>query len=221
VLTAKGFRQAAGAVLRPAVTAGGAGVVNSTGPAVLAGRLDTPASATVAGDTTILSATAISGAFTVTGGYSVVPSATAIKLRIPAVAGRVSAPAAVAPPVVAEPAEPAGGRAATRRIPVSALDPIGPWARRGAYLVAARRGATLRVPAVAGRALAIVARTGRRAGAVRVSWAGRSRTVSLRSAKPGRRTIRVFSRRRARSGTVRLTATSARRVAVRALLVRR
>ena len=55
----------------------------------------------------------------------------------------------------------------------------------------------------------------------RVTWAGRSRTVSLRSAKPRRRTIRVFALRRARSGAMRITATSKRRVAVRALLVRR
>ena len=216
VLQAKGFRQAAGGILRPAVTAGGAGLVSSTGAAELAGRLDTPSPATVAGDTTILSATSITGAFTVTGGYAAVPSATAIKLRIPPATGKVMAPAAVAPPAVVEEVEPA-----TLRIAASALDADGPWARRGAYLVAGERGATLRAPAVAGRVLSIVARTGPRAGKVRVTWAGRSRTVSLRSAKPRRRTIRVFALRRPRSGAMRITATSKRRVAVRALLVRR
>jgi hypothetical protein len=55
---------------------------------------------------------------------------------------------------------------------------------------------------------------------VRVSWAGRKRAISL-SGRPARRTIRVFALRRARTGAVRLTTLSSRRVAVRAVLVRR
>jgi hypothetical protein len=75
------------------------------------------------------------------------------------------------------------------------------------------------VPAVRARELALVVRSCRRCGSVRVSWAGRTRTIRL-AGRPGRRTIRVFALGRARTGTVRLRTLSARRVAVRALLVR-
>ena len=84
-LAATGFSQSAGAVLRPAVTAGGAGKVAASGAATLGGRLDTPTPATVAGDVTVLTASAVSGGFAaVTGGYAAVVGAADVKLRPPA-----------------------------------------------------------------------------------------------------------------------------------------
>ena len=108
----------------------------------------------------------------------------------------------------------AGARA--RRAPVAA---DAPRQRRRAALVAARRGARVSVRAVRGRELALVVRTCRRCGSVRVRWAGRERTISL-AGRRARRTVPVFTLRRARAGRVRITAVSDRRVAVRALLVR-
>jgi hypothetical protein len=67
----------------------------------------------------------------------------------------------------------------------------------------------------------VVAATGPRAGAISVSWAGRTRTVSLRSAKPRRRTIRVLRLGRTRKGTVVVRTRSARRVAIASLVVSR
>jgi hypothetical protein len=204
-LRANGFRQAAGAVLRPAVTAGGSGRVISTGPAQLGGRLDTPSPADVAGETAVLKAPALSGAFAaVTGAYQAIVGATDVRLVPPAPVG----PRAVAPAAAGE-----------LRIDGAAFSTRGPWLRRGAYLVARRGGATLTAPAVRGSGLALVARTCRRCGAVRVSWGtGKRRVVSLRSRRAARRTIRVFGAGR---GTVRLRTTSARRVAIDALLVTR
>ena len=71
-----------------------------------------------------------------------------------------------------------------------------------------------------GRGLDLVAATGPRAGSVMVTWAGRTRTVSLRAAKPGRRTIRVMRLAQRRTGTVVVRTRSARRVAILSLLVR-
>ena len=106
-----------------------------------------------------------------------------------------------------------------RRIDGAALDATGPWTRRGAYLVARRRGATLTARDVRGGNLSLVARTCRRCGAVRVTWAGRSRIVRLGSKRAGRRTLRVFRAAGRPQGTVRVRTTSARRVAIDALLV--
>jgi hypothetical protein len=73
---------------------------------------------------------------------------------------------------------------------------------------------------VRGRGLDIVAATGPRAGSVKITWAGRTRTVSLRRAKPGRRTIRVLRLAQRRKGTVVVRTRSARPVAIASLLVR-
>ena len=109
-----GFSQSAGAILRPAVTAGGAGIVAASGGATLGGRLDTPTPATVASDVTVLTASAVSGGFAaVTGGYQAVVGAADVKLRRTAALQRPEAappPALVpdlvvaAPPDVAAPA---------------------------------------------------------------------------------------------------------------------
>jgi hypothetical protein len=203
--TTGGYRQLAGAVLRPAVTAGGVGRVAASGPAQLGGRLDSPAAPPLAGDHLVLSAPSIGGAFaTVSGGYAAHVTATQVRLRPPAGLLRTAAAPEPAEPV------PAAG---------DALEVEGPWQRHRAVLSAARRGAQVAVRGVRGRELALVARTCRRCGSVRVRWAGRTRTVSLRGRR-GRRTIRVFSSAGARTGTVRIKAVSARRVAVRAVLVR-
>jgi hypothetical protein len=106
-------------------------------------------------------------------------------------------------------------------VDAAALTVSGPWARRGAYLVSTRRGAKLVRRGVSGRGLDIVAATGPRAGAVRVTWAGRSRTFSLRAATRGRRTIKVLRLARSRTGTVVVRTRSARPVAIASLVVRR
>jgi len=81
-LEAPAFSQSAGAVLRPSVTAAGAGTIAASGAATLGGRLDTPAPATVAGDVTVLTASSVSGAFaSVSGGYGAVVGAADVKLR--------------------------------------------------------------------------------------------------------------------------------------------
>ena len=68
-LNAGGFTQAAGAVLRPTVTAASAGRVAVTGAAQLAGRLDTVAPAPVNGDIAVVTG-AVAGTFgAVTGDY--------------------------------------------------------------------------------------------------------------------------------------------------------
>ena len=105
-LAATGFSQAAGAVLRPAVTAGGAGKVAASGAATLGGRLDTPTPATVTGDVTVLTASAVSGGFAaVTGGYAAVVGATDVTLRrAPGLQRAVEAPAPLAAPDLAAPA---------------------------------------------------------------------------------------------------------------------
>jgi hypothetical protein len=86
--------------------------------------------------------------------------------------------------------------------------------------VARERGAKLVRRGVRGRGLDIVAATGPRAGSVKVTWAGRTRTVSLRRATPGRRTIRVMRLAQRRKGTVVVRTRSARRVAIASLVVR-
>ena len=118
-LEAAGFSQSAGAVLRPAVTAGGAGKVAASGAATLGGRLDTPAPVTVAGDTPVLTASAVSGAFaSVTGGYAAVVGAADVTLHPAAGLQRaVEAPATLAAPDPAAAAPPAAapGPAQARR----------------------------------------------------------------------------------------------------------
>ena len=97
-LGAAGFGQSAGAVLRPAVTTGGAGIVAATGTATLGGRLDTPTPATLANDVTVLTASVVSGGFAaVTGGYEAVIGPADVTLRRPAGLQQ----AAEAPPVPA------------------------------------------------------------------------------------------------------------------------
>ena len=61
-LNAGGFTQAAGAVLRPTVTAASSGRVAVTGAAQLAGRLDTVAPAAVNGDIAVVTG-AVAGTF--------------------------------------------------------------------------------------------------------------------------------------------------------------
>ena len=212
-VTAKGYNQTTGAVLRPAVTAGGVGRVASSGPAQLGGRLDSPAGPVLPGAHTVLSASAVSGAFAaVSGGYQAEQTATEVRLK----------PRAPLPrPVITEgdAATPATGEPGPAVGEPGPLAVAGPWQRRPARLKASRRGARIAVRRVRGRELALVAGTCRGCGAVRVRWAGRVRTVSL-AGRPGRRTIRVFALRSERAGTVRIEAVSRRRVAVRALLVR-
>ena len=84
-LGAAGFSQSAGAVLRPAVTTGGAGIVAVTGTATLGGRLDTPAPVALADDVTVLTASVVSDGFAaVTGGYEAVVGPANVVLRKPA-----------------------------------------------------------------------------------------------------------------------------------------
>ena len=80
-LNAGGFTQAAGAVLRPTVTAASAGRVAVTGAANLAGRLDTVAPAPVNGNIGVITG-AVSGTFgAVTGEYVPTYSAGAVTVR--------------------------------------------------------------------------------------------------------------------------------------------
>jgi hypothetical protein len=138
-----------------------------------------------------------------------------------------------APLTVREPTTPTATEAPEKDIAAEPLDPVaptvvtaaaltvrGPWAKRDGYLVVRKRGAKLVRRGVRGRGLDLVARTGPRAGSVKVKWAGRTRTVSLRSAKAKRRTIRVMRLGKRRKGTVVLRTRSARRVAIASLLVR-
>ncbi len=223
---AAGYAQAPGGVLRAEIPAtGAAGRLAVTGTAALAGRLDalSPAHPPVGTDVTVVSYGARTGTFgDVTGasGYDLRYDADGVKLRVLAsLASRLQPTDDVAPAATDEDAG-TPAPAPTLRLDDGALRVSGPWARRGEYLVATRRGATLTVPGVTGRRLSLVARTCRACGAVRVTWAGRKRLISLRSRRPARRTIRVFSGAR-RTGKVRVRATSARRVAIDAVIVRR
>ena len=221
-LTATSFRQGAGGVLRPTL----AGRLTVSGAAALGGRLDSPA-ATVGGDIPLLTAGEVTGTFgAVTGGYDPVYGSTDVKLRRrgDAPAARTSEPAgpteaatdnAIAPDTTT------GDGDAVVRIDDAHLVAGPGWARKGEFVVAARRASTLVAPAVAGRGLSLVAATCPNCGSVRVSWAGTVRTVSLRSRKPGRRTIVVVRSGRERSGDVRVRVASKRRVAIDALVVAR
>jgi hypothetical protein len=209
-----GYAQAADAVLRAAASETPA-LLAVTGNAALAGRLDVlSAPATVA---KVIGHGTHTGTFgTVTGtGFTVTYDADGVNVHAPghvAVAeGRAPAEAAPAPPAAAR----------QLRLDAAALSVSGPWARRGDYLVVTRRGAKLIRRGVSGRGLDIVAATGPRAGAISVSWAGHTRTVSLRSAKPRRRTIHVLRLGSTRNGTVVVRTCSARRVAIASLAVRR
>ena len=161
----------------------------------------------------MLSASAVSGAFAaVSGGYEPEQTATEVRLRPRAPAPRP----AIRDGVAVTPATGEPGPAVAEPGPLAVE---GPWQRRRARLSATRRGARIAVRGVRGRELSLVARTCRGCGAVRVRWAGKVRTVSL-AGRAGRRTIPVFSVAGERAGTVRITAVSGRRVAVRGLLVR-
>jgi hypothetical protein len=120
-----------------------------------------------------------------------------------------------------EAAPPAGGGAKVR-LDDGALRARGPWARRGGLSVAHARGAVLSARGVRARTIALAVSTGPRSGSVQVVWRGRVlRTVSLRTAMPGRRAIRVARFGRVRTGTLKLRATSARRVAIDGVLIGR
>ena len=223
---AEGFAQVAGGVLRTRVPSSGApGKLAVTGDAALGGRLDvvSPAHPATGTESPIVTYGSHSVDFPLRTGLSGFvlrfdPGALVLRSQ-PTFVARQNA----APPVVSEPETPAAPEqdaTAPQQLAAAALTVRGPWARRGAYLVATRRGAKLIRRAVSGRGLDIVALTGPRAGSVRVTWAGRSRTVSLRSSRPDRRTLRVF-RGAARTGTVVVRTRSARRVAIAAILVRR
>lgn len=67
------------------------------------------------------------------------------------------------------------------------------WARKGPFVVTARRGATLVALGVTGLGVSLVAAMCSSCGSVRVSWVGTARTVSLPSQRPG---ARVASKRR-------------------------
>jgi hypothetical protein len=208
-----------------------------TGAAALGGRLDAPAAA-VDGDIPLLTASAVTGTFAaVTGGYDPVYGPTDVKLRRRggAPTARTSDPvggASAGDTAVGEsareatpPGDPtittATGGGEIVRIDDARLVPGPGWARQGGLAIAARRAATLVAPGVTGRGLSLVAATCPRCGSVRVSWAGTVRTVSLRSPRPGRRTIVVVRNGRERSGDVRVRAASKRRVAIDALVVAR
>ena len=154
----------------------------------------------------------VTGTFgAVTGGYDPVYGATDVKLR-----RRGDAPAERASePTAADRARRNRRSPPTprprRRGHVASTTPACSRprsARMGAPRVAARRAATLVAPGVTGRGLSLVAATCPSCGSVRVSWAGTVRTVSLRSRKPGRRTIVVVPSGRERSGDVRVRAAS-------------
>jgi hypothetical protein len=226
------FRQTAGAVLRTAVaSASSFGRLDAGGHATLAGRLDvsSPFRPAVGTQLHVLESSTRAGTFgTVTGAdlggglhYDVDYAQDGVRLRGSTTPGSTSTlPRVALPDDVAEPVdEPAPAGVATT-LAGDALVARGPWSRRGRYVVVARRGATLVARRVTGRALAIRARTCSRCGSVRITWAGRTRTVSLKSRRPLRRTLHVMRFARERTGTVRVRTTSARRVAVRALVIR-
>ncbi len=82
-LNAGGFTQAAGAVLRPTVTAASSGRVAVTGAAQLGGRLDVVAPAAVGGDVSVLTG-AVAGTFAaVTGDYVPTYAAGGVTVRRP------------------------------------------------------------------------------------------------------------------------------------------
>ena len=145
---------------------------------------------------------------------TVVPTATEVRLRPPGVAPRTrrrrpppAAGSATSPEPAAAPAD-----AARRRRTVGAP------ARRARGDAPRCRGSRCRPCAGASSRCSPV----RAAAAAPSGSAGPVARGPCRCAgRPGRRTIRVFALRRARAGTVRLTTTSSRRVAIRALLVRR
>jgi hypothetical protein len=227
-LSAPAFRQLAGGVLRPGVaSAASAGRIAVAGAAELGGRLDTPATAAVTGEVPVLTAARVSGAFaSVTGAYEAIVTPTAVSLRRPGGmrplpgpdGGETAGDGGPAPAPAPAPTSPVAG---ATRIGLAAFSPRGPWQRRGGFLVARERGARLLARRVRGRSLALVVRTCPRCGSVRVRWAGKARTVSLRSRRSGRRTVHVIRLRAARTATVRIRTTSDRRVAVAALAVSR
>jgi hypothetical protein len=219
---AGGYEQTAGGVLRTAAPASGApGRLTTAGAAALAGRLDvvSPAHPPAGSDVTVVSYGSHTGQFgQVTGGsgFTVRYDPDGVKLNVTSsLTERVVEPTALPAPA------PIAAPPAVERLTAAALTVRGPWARRGAYLVAKRRGATLVRRAVRGRGVDLVAQTCRRCGSVKLSWAGRTRTVSLRARRTHRRTFRVARFARPRNGRLVVRTTSARRVAVAAVLVRR
>ena len=149
-LGAAGFGQSAGAVLRPAVTTGGAGIVAATGTATLGGRLDTPTPTTLADDVTVLTASVVSGGFAaVTGGYEAVIGPADVKLRRPAgLQHAAEAPPTPATDLVA-PAPPATAHGVVVPTPSAAGDDAGapaPQRRAARRRCRARRRSAHRAP---------------------------------------------------------------------------
>ena len=170
-LNAGGFTQAAGAVLRPTVTAASAGRVAVTGAAKLAGRLDTVAPAPVSGNIGVITG-AVSGTFgAVTGEYVPTYGAGSVTVRraggdepkAPAVTtGLGTATAGFAPAPVAG-TTPGAAPATTGTDTVQAGRATGPVAP--ARKVAAARRAAARKAAAARRAVARELAAARRAAA--------------------------------------------------------
>jgi hypothetical protein len=95
----------------------------------------------------------------------------------------------------------------------------GGWLRTRTSTVAYRRGATLVKRALTARGVAILARTCATCGALEVRFGGVRKLVSLRSTSPARRVIAVAEFATPRTGTMRLSTLSARRVAIDALVI--
>ena len=248
-LSAPGFTQAgASAVLRIGLTATDHGRLETPGTATLAGRLDAehdggfaPAdgqefpivqAATVAGTFATVSGTALAGGRSLEARYE----PPGMKLRVRPAGGTAQAhPDAAAPTAPDDPSTEGGGSGTASKptplAPVTLDDralavATGRWNRTrlggSTVSIATRRGATLLRRDVTARGLALLARTCRRCGTVEVWFRGRLlERISLRSRRPGRRRLPIATFATARSGTVRLRTTSADRVAIDALVVRR
>jgi hypothetical protein len=177
-------------------------------------------------------------------GYSAVYGAGDVKVRV-GPAGKAP-PATADPPTADSPAAdspPATSPATAAPAPATGASPpaarrltvddrafrvaSGAWTRRpfdgdrgGTYTASAARGATLVSPRIRGHRLVLIAHTCPTCGTVAVVWGGRRvGTVSLRSRRTGRAVLPVVTLAQSRAGTVRLRATSSRRVAIDALIV--
>ncbi len=224
-LTVGGFQQSGtSAVLRPALAGGTSfGRLVTSGIATLGGRLDverTGGFVPAAGqEFAVVSAGSVSGTFAAVtgtdlgGGLSLEPryEAPGVKLRV-----RAPEPASSAP----SPAVSAAPSALAVRIDDRALSVASSgWLRTRTSTVAHRRGATLVKRALTARGVAVVARTCSTCGSLEVRFGGVRKLVSLRSTSPARRTITVAEFTAPRTGTMRLSTRSARRVAIDALVV--
>jgi hypothetical protein len=95
----------------------------------------------------------------------------------------------------------------------------GRWLRTRTSIVASQRGATLVKRALTARAVSAVARTSATCGTLEVRFGGVRKLVSLRSTSPAGRVISVAEFAAPRTGTMRLSTVSARRVAIDALVI--